>query len=333
MKKQFVQLVAVAVAVLVVLFVVLWAFRSFTGNHLRNSKRHLQTIGEIHSVVGQVERRFPGTVNFEAVSSPLPLYNQDLVTTQKSSQATLILQEPEITLRLNENSRFIAELDATHPGALIGTLLSGTASVLSLPKKGKPDSFRLYKDGREILLNDLDKVAVPVLKIGATNPPRLTGSGALEPEKGLIITATKADDSASATPRPVDTSPTLGSVKGTQNEQGNDVLTNDDILRQLRNQSGFLQRCYLNYLHRNQSRQAATRQKTDASSDGIGNGGVVTVSFVVQSNGRVSEAKIVKSDFKDSTLHNCVTEVIERTAYRGFRGNPVPVLEFPITLQ
>jgi hypothetical protein len=105
--------------------------------------------------------------------------------------------------------------------------------------------------------------------------------------------------------------------------ESSDILTNSDIVHQLRSQSGFFQRCYLNYLHR-----------TEAKNDALeGVGGVVTLGFVIQSNGKVAEAKIVKSDFKDSTLHNCLTEVVERTVFRGFRGNPVPVLEFPIALQ
>lgn len=309
MKKPWVQLSAVTIGFVTAL-AAFNLLRRCDNSDLQADK-NLKKIGEIQSVTGQVERRLPKSVKIETVPGPRSLHNQDLIITQNDSSAVLILGSSGTTLKLGENTRFIAELDPAHQDALIGTLLDGSAQVLN---PGKSDSFRLFRDGREIALENLNRTLVPVIPAESQTPPAVQATAT----PGLIITATRPDE-PTGSPRPAATPITSGED---ENATSREVLTDQDIIRQLRGQTGFFQRCYLNYIHRNQKPGAE-----------VGPGGTVIVSFVIQSNGKVTEAKIVRSDFKDSTLHNCINEVIGRTLFKGFKGNPIPVLEFPISLQ
>jgi hypothetical protein len=310
MKKPVLQLTAVAIG----LAASLAAFNFLKKSDVRSFDPRLYTaIGEIQSVEGQVERRLPQSENMETVPGARPLFSQDLVLTQKSSSAVLVFTASQTTLKLAENTRFIAELDSLKPGAIVGTLLDGNIQVLN---SGRPGLFRLFREGHEIALKDLERNLVPILpgegkNASAQNAPAVTPT----PLNGLTISATLPEEPVGAAAQPPKTQ--------VSEAVSNEILTNEDIVRQLRIQTGFFQRCYLNFIHRTQKPDSAT----------VGQAGVVTVSFMIQSNGKVNETKVVRSDFKDTTLQNCITEVISRTVFRGFQGNPVPVLEFPISLQ
>jgi len=273
--------------------------------------RSLKQIGEIAAVDGAVERRTPGAVNMETVPGPRPLYHQDLVVTQRSSSATITLTPDGPTLRLNENTRFIAELDATRPGAFLGTLLDGTLSVLNPGRKGL---FRLFREGHEISVETAEKRLVPVIPAEGSAPAaqEAAASGTPPPSGGIVITATMPTDEAQPTPKPA--------AAAAPPEAESDILTNEDILKTLRGQTGLFQRCYLSFIHRSGS--SASNQR-----------GKVTLRFTVLPTGKVTEASVLRSDFRDPTLNNCVREVLERARFKIFRGAAVPVEEFPISLE
>lgn len=278
----------------------------------------LKPIGEITAVEGSVERRTPGAVNIETVPGPRPLYHQDLLVTQRASTATITLTPDGPTLRLNENTRFIAEIDATRHGAFIGTLLDGTLSVLNSGRKGL---FRLFREGREIPLESAERRLVPVIPAEGTAPSSQAAVGGTPSPMtgGIIITATSPSEEAQPTPKPESTAPQAAN-SASPLEAESEILTNDDIIKTLRGQTGFFQRCYLGFIHRSGS---------NASSQS----GKVTLRFKIQPSGKVSDASILRSDFRDSTLNNCVREVLERARFKIFRGPAVPVEEFPISLQ
>ncbi len=316
MKRPSIQVIAAVIGFLTAL-----AAFNFLKKWEWGSPHDLKQIGQILAVEGQVERRLPGSVHMESVPGPRPLYHQDLLVTQHRSSVTIALEPNGPTIHLNENSRFVAEVDASKPGAFIGTLLDGTASVVN---PGRKDMFRLFRDGQQVALENADKTLVPVIPEEAGTVTgtvaNTTPSPAAATTTGIVIVATQADETHS--PKP-DATPAAASAK---NEKPNPrpeaeagILTNDDIIKSLRNQTGLYQRCYLSYIHRTNSQ--------------TGSGGRVTLSFTVQNTGRVNDAQVVRSDFKDATLHNCVKEVTERVRFKSFRGNAVPVQEFPITLQ
>jgi hypothetical protein len=58
------------------------------------------------------------------------------------------------------------------------------------------------------------------------------------------------------------------------------------------------------------------------------------LSFTIQSNGKVaSGSRIVRSAFEDATFNKCIAEVVERTTFRSFKGDPIAIAEFPITVR
>jgi TonB family protein len=305
MKRPPIQVIAAVIG-----FVTALAAFNFLKRWEWAAPSDLKQIGQILSIEGQVERRLPGSVHMETVPGSRPLYHQDLVVTQPRSSVSIVLEPNGPTIHLNENSRFIAELDASKPGAFIGTLLAGGLAVLN---PGRKDLFRLFRDGQQVALENADRTLVPVIP-EEPSAVAFDPSATTTPSTGFVIVATQSEDGTS--PKP-ETTPDPHLEAESAADSG--VLTNDDIVKALRNQTGLFQRCYLSYIHR-------TNSSTES-------GGRVTLSFTVKNTGRVHDAKVVRSDFKDVTLHNCVKEVTQRTRFKTFRGNEVPVQEFPISLQ
>jgi hypothetical protein len=345
MKKPAIQVIAVVLG-LVVSIAALNALRKCESGL---GDRHQATIGQVTEVIGQLERKKTGSFQVESVPNPRPLYNQDLLVTQKASTATLQLEPNGPSLRLNENTRFIAELDASHKGAFIGTLLDGTLTVLN---PGQQGSFRLFQEGREVSPESAEKKNVPIIPSDVAGPQAAAG-GVAGPQAVaspvITITASHVDESSNPTPVPT----------AAESAPTGDAPTNEEVIRTLKSQTGLFQRCYLSFIHRaGQASGAAMPSPTmapvavpakatpsaapvaSASGDapaGAANKraqtGVITLAFIIQSSGKITSAKLVRSDFGDTTLHNCVTEVVERVRFKGFRGDAVPIAEFPIALQ
>jgi hypothetical protein len=310
MKRPWPQILGIAIGFISAMLIY-QVVRRLDFNQKTNAD--LIEIGQIIAIEGLVERRLPGAVATETVPAPGPFYHQDLLITQRDSSLTLRFKNAETVLKLNEAARFVAEQDPTNANAVRATILDGGVQLI---QAGKPELIKFYRDGAEVALGDLGKTQVPSIQ---APPPELIGPpppASTGPQ--LIITATK----------PVETA--TPSVSKTDDAQAvtSDVLTNDDILKQMRRQSGLFQRCYLGHIHREQKKSA------DASTPlSPQRGGTITVSFTIDSNGKMTDVRQLKTDFADRTLNSCVLEVVERTVFRGFRGQPVPVLEFPITLQ
>lgn len=306
MRRPTLQIIAAVIGFLTAL-----AAFNFLRKFDWGSTGHYKKVGQILAVEGQVERRLPGAVNMETVPNPRPLFHQDLIVIQNGGSATISLEPNGPTLRLHENTRFIPELDATKPGAFIGTLLDGTLTVLN---PGRKDLFRLFREGKEVAFEAADKTLVPMIPADGTALPARPSDSA---GGGITIVATQPDESSAA--KPEATPVPSAALETPASETETDVLTNDDIIKTLRTQTGLFQRCFLSFIHRN--------------SVPAGTSGRVTMSFTVQSSGRVVDAQVKRSDFKDETLHHCIKEVTERTRFKTFRGAAVPVQEFPISLQ
>jgi hypothetical protein len=288
-------------AALIAVGIALISYKFFGG-----SGGSVNEVGRIESVSGEVSRRLPGNVQFESVVSPQPLLNQELLQSQRASEAVVVLKTGT-KIRMGEGSRFVVETDMSRADSLIGTVIEGTVSVV---EPGDANRFRLFQQGREVPLS-----ATGGTISSSANDDRFEDQP-IDVAGGLVITATTPDETA-PTPAPSE------SVAPPRPGSSADVLTNEDILRNLRAQTGFFQRCYLTFIHRSQSQSPQNEAAT----------GTVVVSFRIEPSGRIPEATIARSDFSDQILHRCITEVIERTRFKAFSSKPIPVLEFPITLQ
>lgn len=329
MRKPAVQIVAAAIG----LATSLAAFNALKNCSSPIGTRTETQIGRFSAIEGQVERRAQSTTSMETVPNPRPLYNQDLIITQKTSSATIQLEPDGPTLKLNENSRFVAERDASRSGAFIGVLLDGSLNVLN---PGRAGSFRLFKNGYEITSENMDQKEIPII----TNQPTdnsnaaTTTPGTSSPTpQPIVITPTQRIETI-ATPPTInsDSISASGSISSAVSSGASspphEVLTNEEIIHSMKMQTGVFQRCYLNYIHR-----LGVNSAKKPSDSPVSQSGILTLSFTIQNSGKVTNAKIAKAEFGDSILHNCVTEVTERTRFKAFKGDPVPVLEFPITLQ
>lgn len=261
-------------------------------------------IGTVELIVGRADRRRPQTLDFALLAEGSPVFSGELIVAREASQVTLKF-DGGASIRLQPGARVVSERDSSLQNAVLVTLLEGDADILAT---GAARSFRLFKNGRDLTNS----------KPGASLEPVLVSGGArtftkTKTEPAVIVTAsTPADTPTPAPPVGHMSDETGGTVSA-------DSLSNDEIRRSLKSAGGFFQRCYLTYLNRVKNPPSNTT--------------LVTVGFVISNSGKVRDAKIVRTDFNDAVLNNCILETVERTPFRAFKANDIPVLEFPIELR
>ncbi len=287
-------------------------------------------VGEIQSVEGQVLIRPPRGTRFDA-ARPGPFRAESVLQTQAAS-AAIIEFRPGPTLRLLENSRLVAELDTSRDGAIQATVLAGEVTVLN---PGTNPLFALMHNGVSVNFRDGEipmPRTVPLIQIGPSTDGAATSDleEKLEIEKesemGAAPPSTDLDSiSPAATPlaTPEDGRPKTLPAK---NESGllRSTLTNDDIRTQLRSQAGSFQKCYVTMVNR-MSESGAARQSLPK--------GEIKVSFKILPTGKIEDAKVLQSPFKDPSFERCAADALSRMRFRQFQGAAIPVGEFPIILE
>ncbi|HVK60738.1 MAG TPA: AgmX/PglI C-terminal domain-containing protein [Bdellovibrionales bacterium] len=274
-----------------------------------DSAKGLIKVGRIDSIEGDVTMKLPGSVKTEPAHAKQDLYSGQLIFTERASQAVLSLNGGT-SVRVEPATRFTAEADRAIEGLIAGTVVEGSVTLIT---QGEAGTFKLFKDGREVALDTDLGVRIPVVQV-PINAGATTAS-APEAEKAVVVSEATPNPEVESTPTPAPAPIDFANTKGAQ---PNAPLTNDEIRSELRGQTPFFQRCYLAYVNRS----GLDAQKA----------GVITVGFTIGTNGKVKAANLIRSDFKDSTLNNCLVESIGRTSFRAFDGDDIPVLEFPIDL-
>lgn len=284
-------------------------------------------VGEIQAIEGQVLIRPPRGTRFEA-AKPGPYRAESVLQTQAASAAVIEFR-PGPTLRLLENSRLVAELDASRDGAIQATVLAGEVTVLN---PGSNPLFTLMHNGVSVPFRNGEAPmprTVPLINIGTGAEGPATGAADLEEKleverESELATAPAVDlEAASGTPAPVDARPKTLPAK---NADGllRSTLTNDDIRTQVKAQAGSFQKCYVTMVNRmSESGAAATALPK----------GSVFVAFRILPTGKVDEPRVLRSPFKDTTFERCVAEALGRLRFRQFQGAAIPVGEFPIVLE
>ena len=301
LKKSGIRLIAALLGGVV--SIILFSVFKFSS-HGSDTKTKSTTLGRIEAVYGHVEHRPDGAVEFTRIPGAATLTSGERIMTATSSEAVMTFANGA-AVRLKENSQAVAEPNATREGAVRLTVLDGDVEILNF---GPPGGLQLIRDGRDVTSeNETTDHLVIGRKILAVS----ASESAQAPVARKTITATTASETP--TPQP---------MSRPNQESGDGDLTslsNEEIRKSLRNQMGFFQRWYL--VHLGKHGQPLEHEH------------VVTVGFLIQPTGKVSSAKIIRSDFQDATLNNCVIETIERTSFRPFNSSPIPVLEFPIELR
>lgn len=282
----------------------------------RPQRLRSENVATIISIVGEADHRAPGALNFESLPSGWSVVSGELVAVHEASQVTLKFLGGT-TVRLQPGSRLVAERDSTRAaGAVLATLLAGDADILEV---GEAGSFRLMKSGHDISVTGSlkatapDSVVVSGVRLFPAPARPLGGTGS------VVITATTPIE----TPAPLlQPSSRMGDEHGEQVSA--DSLSNEEIRRALAAERGFFSRCYLTHLN---------RAKSADVTGSVNRSTTITLGFIISNSGKIRDAKIVRSDFNDAVLNNCVLESVERTPFRAFKGSDIPVLEFPIELK
>lgn len=291
-------------------------------------------VGEIQSIEGQVLIRPPRGTRFEA-AKPGPYQAESVLQTQAAS-AAIIEFRPGPTLRLLENSRLVAELDTSRDGAIQATVLTGEVAVLN---PGSNPQFQLLHNGVPVDFRSGETPmprTVPLIQVG---PGADTGVAdvndleeKLEVERESEMGAAPTVDldqvtpnaavgtSENADPRPK----TLPAKNGDSKNLIRSTLTNDDIRSQVRSQAGSFQKCYVTMVNR--------MSESGVSAGALPKGEVI-VSFKILPTGKVDEARVLRSPFKDLTFERCAADALGRMRFRQFQGAAIPVGEFPIVLE
>jgi hypothetical protein len=300
-----------------------------------NTIKHLQTrtrplgaltpIGEITSVQGQVEARLPKTVQAEPAEPRAILYSQEVLTTRAQGSAVVGLSSGA-AVRIEQETRVILEIDANKPDVVILTLLAGHVEVMS---PGPEGTLRLFRDGVELPLNAraLNPAPAPLVPAGESSRQQATTTSTQAAAAMPALVATVPDESPTPRPTPPKVLPPYqrGQAPSPVPDAGQ-TLTDPEISKQIRTQTSFFQRCYLTFISRVQN-------QPNAPEGSSGPKGSVTVGFKIQNTGKVTDVRVVRSDFSDDTLHKCLTEVLGRTPFHAYTGELITVEAFPISLQ
>ncbi len=277
-------------------------------------------IGRVLDTRGAVNLRAPKEFQFRLAHQGNPLLSQELIVTDRASEVRLHLIT-ETVLKVHERSRLVIEHDVTREGALIATVLDGQVSI---EKPGKAELFRLFRDGRELNLNELTQLETPNLSL-----PTASKWPADSRFENLVI-ATLPDETAAPVEQP---SPSTRSNENSGAPPSSATLTDEDIVRELKRQSPFFRRCYMSFISRSKNQSEKTSQSSNTHQEYPPHSGSIIVGFNIQPTGRVTDTRIVKSDFVDATLNKCILQTVERTQFKAFDAEAIPVMEFPITLK
>ena len=96
------------------------------------------------------------------------------------------------------------------------------------------------------------------------------------------------------------------------------TISQEEILNVLSIRLGQFKKCYLSLIQRVQN------EKIKAN---------VLISFMILPNGNIEDSRVWKSNVSDRLFLGCLSEVVARTRFKPFRGDPIRVDEFPLDFE
>ncbi len=100
--------------------------------------------------------------------------------------------------------------------------------------------------------------------------------------------------------------------------EGRNTISQDEILNVLSIRLGQFKKCYLSLIQR------VKNEKIKAN---------VLISFMILPNGNVEDSRVWKSNVSDRLFLGCLSEVVARTRFKPFKGDPIRVDEFPLDFE
>ncbi len=175
--------------------------------------------------------------------------------------------------------------------------------------------------GSMITLEDLGEQTLLILKQGNIQVENFGRDGSLLiSHMGKKQSATafqieqqnRNNNSATATPNPTPTRPSP-SAQNAENSTGS--LTQEDIQSTLQKHRPMFYKCYTQLL-----------QKTP------GMIGQVSLAFIIEKNGKISNPEISSSSINDPKFRSCLMEVLSRVNFKTFSGDPISTV-FPLRFE
>lgn len=96
------------------------------------------------------------------------------------------------------------------------------------------------------------------------------------------------------------------------------TISQEEILNVLSIRLGQFKKCYLSLIQR------AKNEKIKAN---------VLMSFIIQPNGNIEDSRVWKSNVNDRLFLGCLSEVVNRTRFKPFKGDAIRIDEFPLDFE
>jgi hypothetical protein len=337
--------VFICLAVFVAIAIVWLGLESFEKSQ---TKARLSRVAKIMELSGQVNLRSTQSLAVRPALIDTDLESGTKISTRGGSSVRIsVIQGPQV--KLGENGSLVLVRDIT---ASISRMiwLTGELTVLEIPTSTQ--NFELWKDGLLIPLQQVNNyrsrpsletvaqiTALTQPAIGAGNEP---GFGSASKIPGEVTTSAKnsTDSAADAVGRgstiEAIEAPALslskteasnginsGGSRSRNSETSAERLTDSEIKSVLQAQASVIQRCYLNYINimsSKENRSPVVRK------------GTIVVSLDISNSGKVSSTKIIKSDFTEKLINECMADAVKRSRFRAFTGSPTTI-EYPIVLK
>ncbi len=264
-------------------------------------------IGKIVETEGHVQTQLPRTLSLQKLTGPRGLHALETLETGEGSSS--IVEFPDnLRLKLFQTTKIIGDFEAGTQGHINVTVLRGQVQVLVDPKDARTSVFQ---DGVHLTAGS----GPPSMKNSVISLP---GPADTSPPDEASVIETLLEEPA-ATPTPVPVPPrVLPRKKNVGDLQPTPGLSNEEITRTLAQQSTRFHRCFIASMNRTKRAKPS---------------GTVWVGFMINTNGKVSAAKVARSPHTDQTLNNCLVEVVGRTIFPSFIGRAISVSEFPIAAE
>jgi TonB family protein len=249
-------------------------------------------IGRIARVEGSVRRIHGATI--ETISSPVELRDGDRVQTSANSKAEIVLNSQD-EMELGPSSAVEFQLwNPKDSGSPI--YMNSMLGTLTAQKPGVRGKAYLVKEGRLYLPGQKPLEKAMALTVLRNAPLDLHLAQSERPSDFEVDTEEQATPPAGLLAEP-------------------ETLSNEYIDETILGHQSLLQKCWLTRL-----KDAPTLK------------GQIVVQFEISRRGKVKEMRVADSSLNDEVLQKCVMSVIERIAFRPYKGSEIS-LSYPINFE
>jgi hypothetical protein len=260
-------------------------------------------VGRLIRGEGGIKRVHGGDVQKldNPITSPVELHDGDRIETDQGAQALMVLNSQD-EIAIPPLSAVSVQLwnEQDPASALYLQVLAGD---VELKKAGVRGRAYVVRDGRLYLPGQKPVKKALALTVLRSAPLDMQ----LAENQAGTASDFETDNSAAALPEESTASSGMSAEPET--------LSNEYIDEMMTSRQSQLQKCWLSRL----------KEKPDLK-------GQIVLQFEITRHGKVKDAKVADTTLNDDSLQKCVISVVERIAFRGFKG-PEISLSYPINFE